>query len=173
MAVVEAALSTKLIALYGRSGSGKSAVARHLVEQHAFTHCSTGQLCRAISRQLFGNETRSNLNTLSQKIREIDVNLWISAALLDAPPGPIVFDSIRYEEDAAYLRAREYKIWHVECPPDICLERLRLRGQSFNESDMLHKMEHSLVNYSFDMTIENGRRDLNSVLAEVDKALQP
>lgn len=161
----------KSIALFGRSGAGKSIVANHLVTQHGFQLCSTGSLCRAISQILFGNEERNNLNALSKKIREIDPTLWMQAALLGAKKTNVVFDSIRYEEDASYLRERGFLIWQVSCPMEICVERLNARGQSFAKGDMLHAMEESLQAYKFDATINNGSRSFELVLADVERAL--
>jgi adenylate kinase family enzyme len=78
------------IALSGNSGSGKSSVARYLVERHGYLHASTGQICRRISALLFGNEDKTSLNRVSEAVRTIDKNLLIHAALRNAHSDRIV-----------------------------------------------------------------------------------
>ena len=160
------------IALYGRSGSGKSLISRLLVDQYGFERYSSGELCRELSRALFGNEDRANLNLLSEKVREIDPHLWIAAALRRATGDRIVFESVRYPEDLDYLQPAGFAIWLVDCPETLCQQRLHQRGQKFSAADLSHTMEEALGNdFPFDARIDNGDRALEEVVADIGRAL--
>lgn len=164
----ERAAVSCLIAIHGPSGSGKSVVADHLRTTYGFSHVSSGSLCRAITSSLFGHEERQALNSVSQAVRSIDKYLWIKATLRQTQNDRVVFDSVRYVEDAHYLRERGFHIWKIICPVDICISRLQARGQVFTLSDFSHDSEREIPNSLCAGTIDNGARPLANVLAEVD-----
>jgi dephospho-CoA kinase len=159
------------IALYGRSGSGKSLVSKYLAESHGFRRCSTGEICRAISEILFGDDDRGHLNLLSEKIREIDPHLWIKAALSGVADQRVVFESVRYPDDVTFLKPAGFAIWNIDCSVEICNKRLLSRGQSFNWNDIGHPMERALEGFRFDAEIDNGEREISDVLRDIDVAL--
>src|SRR5947209_1893548 len=93
------------IALTGRSGSGKTEVARHLVSRYGYHRCSPGDLCRHICKTLFNSENRSLMNQVTEAVRSIREDAWLTAALLNAPAGKeLVYDSMRFECDYARLK---------------------------------------------------------------------
>lgn len=134
-------IAAKLIAIHGPSGSGKSVVAERLSSVHRFQHVSSGHLCRTITQSLFGHQRRAALNQVSQAVRSIDEALWIRATLRGVSTNRVVFDSVRYPGDADYLRAHGYEIWKIVCPREVCVSRLRARGQDFELSDLSHGSE--------------------------------
>jgi len=160
--------SPKLIAINGLSGSGKSAVSSRLRDYHGFEHTSSGALCRTITRTLFGHEERSALNQVSQAIRFIDQHIWIKAALRNTTGTRIVFDSVRYFEDANFLRSLGYEIWKIFCPIEICIERLRRRGQMFDMSDFTHDSEREIPDGFCSTIIGNHDCTLEELHAKID-----
>lgn len=145
------------IALYGKSGSGKSTIAKVLVEEYGYVQCKTGSACRKIAQDLFGSESKELLNQLTIAMRKIDDEVWLRAALDGVEDGrPIVFDSMRFPEDYRYFKERGYSLWKVDAPVEIRAQRLAGRGQEFNaDRDDDHPAESSLYDFDFDETFEN------------------
>ena len=159
------------IGVHGFSGSGKSEVARYLVSRHGFFHVSSGEICRSVSRLLFGSEEKGVLNTISAKMREIDESIWIEAALRSTKQGPLIFDSLRYRSDAVFLRERGFQLWTIDCPPNICADRLRRRGQDFSFADFSHASEVELRLFPFDVRIDNSGESLARLYTQIDEAV--
>src|SRR4051812_38243332 len=109
-------IASQLIAVHGLAGSGKSVVARRLRDLHGFEYASSGAICRKVCQLLFDHEERHALNKISQAMRGIDQQVWVKAALRQVHGKRVVFDSIRYLDDAEHLRAKGFKLWGVMCP---------------------------------------------------------
>jgi dephospho-CoA kinase len=159
------------IALFGRSGSGKGLVARHLAEKYGYQILSSGLICREVSHKIFGDDARINLNILSLKLREVDKHIWIRAALRESRPDNIVFDSLRYQSDVDFLRASGFVIWRVDCGAHLSEERLRQRGQVFEKSDLEHESEVQMEEFRWDTLINNNGVTRPELEAQVDAAV--
>jgi dephospho-CoA kinase len=164
------------IALYGRSGSGKTTIAQFLVKNYGYNRCSTGDACRHVSKFLFQSESKKILNQVTDAMRIIDQNVWLRTALTLVPDDSlIVFDSMRFFNDYNYLKARSFSLWKVEAPIELRLERLYQRGQLYDlEEDENHITETELEKYTFDYTIDNSDilfqslyRNLNAIMLEI------
>lgn len=130
-----------VVGLIGIAGSGKTLVARHLVEQHGFTrHRFAGPLKEMIKvglgltdEQLDGagkNEPipdcggctpRHLMQTLGTEWgrRMIHSDLWINRwrSIVRADPSPlIVVDDVRFPNEAAALRSVDGVLWRVYRP---------------------------------------------------------
>src|SRR5436190_14713171 len=102
------------IAIYGKSGAGKSTVAQYLSSKYRYKHCTAGKLCRSLCLELFGTEERAVLNAFNDAVRSIDSMVWIRTALkIASPVDRIVFDSMRFKEDVEYFRANDFKLWRI------------------------------------------------------------
>lgn len=144
------------IALYGMSGSGKSFVADAIRDKHGFTKVSTGPLCRSICATLYGDESKTHLNEVSEKLRELDTNIWIHAALRNVDDvDDVVFDSIRYISDYHFFQQRGFKLVKVESSSSAIMKRLKIRGQEITPEDFRHRTEWELTELDFDFTIKN------------------
>ncbi len=159
------------VAIYGKSGSGKTTVCRYLAEQHGFTHCHPGARCRDLSMELFGTDAKSVLNRLSDSLRAIDEEVWIRAALRSARPSvPVVFDGIRFRNDFRYFRARSFLLWQVRAPQRSRHDRLETRGQEFSSADEDHEGENVLDDFPFDVVLDNNG-DQSHLFAQIDIAI--
>ena len=147
------------IALYGRTGSGKTTVAEAFVREYGYVHRKTGAACRALCLDLFGSENKALMNKVTDALREIDPAVWLRAALRQEDAGylgPIVLDSVRFWPDYQYVVERSFVTIRVTAPPDDRAGRLSLRGQSFDLlSDDLHPAEIELATANFDFEIDN------------------
>jgi dephospho-CoA kinase len=147
--------SRRNIALYGRSGSGKSTVGSMLVET-GYQHLRTGAECRELCRTLFQSEAKTVMNRVTDALREIDPTVWLRAALVGASDAPVVFDSMRFPQDYAYLKERRYLLVRIDTPTALRLERLKSRGQEYNPArDDFHDTEILLDAYEFDCALLN------------------
>jgi len=160
------------IALYGKSGSGKSTVAAYLVTRHKYIHCSAGRICRQICRELFDSEDRAILNAFNDAVRRIDPMVWLRVAKKAINRGqPVVFDSMRFETDRLYFKALDFQLWRIDCPETKRRERLTLRGQIFEVTDELHPGEVELENSTFDRTFTNDSSNIEDLHKQIDAAL--
>lgn len=144
------------IALYGRSGSGKSSVAEELLG-HGYQHLKTGRACRRICTELFDSDDKSILNQVTDALRAIDPSVWLRSALGEAASdAPIVFDSMRFPSDYVRLRDEKYLLVRVEAERPTRLQRLAERGQEYDpDRDDGHEAEVSLHDFEFDVVIDN------------------
>jgi dephospho-CoA kinase len=148
-------------------------VAAALTALHGYEHRRTGEACRRIARELFGSEGKSLLNRITIALRDIEADVWLRAALPDClPERPIVFDSMRFPEDYAYLKQRGFVLWRVEAPRELRIERLSHRGQDFDPAvDDDHPAEVSLADHAFDVTIVNDTDSLEALRRTVELQL--
>jgi 5'-deoxynucleotidase YfbR-like HD superfamily hydrolase/predicted kinase len=145
------------VALIGKSGVGKSTVAK-LLNYHAGTErVSTGSICRQIAMLLFGNDDKSTTQTLDDALTKIDPSVFLNAALQAAPAGrPICLDSLRFKSDYDIARRRGFTIVRVTAPDEVRVARLAERGQKFNlMKDGSHRSEIELEQMEVDYTVEN------------------
>ncbi len=146
------------VALMGRSGAGKTMVAKLLVTDFGYHRCSPGDICRQVCRIIFGGEDREVMNWVTDLLKQIDDMVWLKAALSNAPADrPLVYDSMRFRGDYEYLTSLGFLPWRVESPQEVRHARMRERGQVFSaESDEDHALETELLNYSQVALIVNG-----------------
>src|SRR5690242_9306970 len=117
------------VALYGRSGSGKTEIANYLTSKYGYIRTSTGSACREICQLLFQDESKTLLNRVTDAMKSIDENVWLRAALRKIEPGhAVVFDSMRFHSDYEYLRGHGFSLWRIDAPLDLRLIWLQRRG---------------------------------------------
>lgn len=145
------------IGLCGKSGSGKSTVASYLVSEFGYTHIKTGTACREIALMLFADDSKTTLNAVTDALRSIQPDVWITAALRDAPANQlVVVDSLRFVPDYMLLRQKQYSLWRVEAPLAVRIARLTGRGQEYNPpTDEEAEAETELDGMPFDFVLHN------------------
>ena len=127
--------------MIGPAASGKTTVANRLVASYGYSRASTGPVCRDVAQLLFGSQERSILQSLADAVRAIDQDAWVRAALREAGPAPIVFDSIRYSSDHAFLSELGFLTWAVVARPVTRDLRLIERGESLSQAELSHQSE--------------------------------
>jgi hypothetical protein len=135
--------------------------------------CSTGAACRDICRRLFGTESKAVLNQVTDALKGVDPDVWLRAAF-SAPEErkPVVFDSMRFANDYAFLLARGFAMWRIEAPLATRLFRMEARGQAVNPEDDEHAAETELDGYRFDRTIDNFEDGFEALYRKIEAALE-
>lgn len=161
------------IALSGRSGSGKSTIACYLAERHGYVVCQTGELCRQVCQMLFGSQSKTMLNRVTDAMKTIDEQVWLRGALRNAPQNrPLVFDSMRFESDYQFLRSEGFVLWQIDAPLEVCISRLRFRDQEFQQGvDDLHLTETEVLPLSHNALIVNSGVSIEELFKLVEDTL--
>lgn len=161
------------IALSGRTGSGKSTVARYLQDKHHFAWACPGDHCRSAAKLIFGRWDRLLLNQLDDAVRKMDEDVWVKAALRELPPTAdnIVVDGVRYLSNYEYLKPKGYLFCVINSNLQDNLKRLSERDQDLHvERPFAHKGEYEFETIRFDYKITNNG-SIDELLKSVDRML--
>lgn len=132
-------MTRRRLGLAGLPGAGKSTVAKILVERHGFTRLrfagrlkamlhalglderhTDGDLKETPCDLLGGKTPREAMQTLGTDWGRqlVAPDLWLRAAIAEArrTPGDIVFDDVRFENEAAIIRKAGGHVLRVERP---------------------------------------------------------
>lgn len=161
------------IALSGKSGSGKTTIAKYLIDKYGYCLCNTGKAPRQICNMLFHSESKTLLNKITDTIKKIDSYVWIKKAFSEIDDSkPIVFDSVRFLDDYNYLKSKKFLLVRIECSRELIVDRLNKRGQIIDiENDFIHNAETELDDIVFDYTIINDG-SLLSFYMKIDSILK-
>ena len=163
----------KNIALSGRSGCGKSTIARYLATKHGYSVCHSGGICRDVCKRLFQSDSKEVLNSVTDAMKSIDNNVWLKCAVREAPKAnATVFDSMRFATDFEFLRNQGYITIQVRASLNTCIRRLEQRGQSFNPGvDDLHPAEVELLGVIHDHVIDSENDDIDLAYKKLEEIL--
>jgi dephospho-CoA kinase len=106
---------------------------------------------------LFGYESKTLMNTITDALRAVQDDVWLAAALRHTEAdGPLVVDSMRFLPDYSGLRSAGYELWRIDAPRELRWARLAQRGQEFDPmQDELASAEVELDACSFHQVIRN------------------
>jgi dephospho-CoA kinase len=158
-------------ALVGKTGVGKTEVARCLLER-GFVPCKTGAICRQISNLLFGNDWKVNTQRISDALIALEPSIFLKAALRTWDrETPTVIDALRYRTDLEAARAEGFSIIRVVASEEDRVRWLRERGEVFDlAKDGPHQTEVELDSEDADITINNNAT-IDELKRQVHEAL--
>jgi cytidylate kinase len=120
-------------ALIGKTGSGKSEVARILHETMSCRVIKTGAICRQISNILFGNEEKRSTQLLDDALTKIDESIFLRAALRGSvATESLVIDSLRFSSDLNLAAKIGCRTIRVVADDALRTAWLLARGQAFD-----------------------------------------
>ena len=118
----------EVIGLAGTFAAGKDTLAWWLVENHGFTHVSTGNLLREAAQERYGNIERPTLSQMGRELREENgPGVLASRALLEGRP--IVISGIRAAGEAEAIKEAGGVMVFIDADPSVRYERMRTRAR--------------------------------------------
>ena len=158
-------------ALIGKTGSGKSEVARIFAEALNGQVVKTGVVCRQISKLLFGNEDKQSTQLLDDVLTSLDGSIFLKAALRGIDLSrPTILDSLRFKTDFQLATELGFRMIRVGASEELRRQRLLSRQQDFDFSRQgAHRSEVELDNVPVSFTITNNgsREQLRAAVLEL------
>jgi adenylate kinase family enzyme len=126
------------LAITGVMGSGKTSVAKYLVEKYNFKKFSIADDLKLYAAEIFDMKVKDRklLQQFGTKMKEIDENIWIKRLdykIKDISDN-IVIDDLRYPNEELYLKSKGFKILKLDI--DTELQNNRLKNTYINDFDM-------------------------------------
>lgn len=128
------------LAITGEMASGKTSIAKYLVEKYNFTKFSFADDVKLYATEIFNMnikvKDRKLLQQFGTKMKEIDENIWIKRLDLKIKDisDNIIIDDLRYQNEELYLKSKGFKILKLDI--DIELQNNRLKNTYINDFDM-------------------------------------
>lgn len=162
-----AQLTAPSLALMGYAGAGKDTVAQVVQALYPYyARVAFADVLKDVATTIWGPDAvrnRGYLQDLGVKVREIDEDAWVRAALRTAPPEPIVITDVRFPNEVRECVARGFVTARVVASREVRLNRLKANGKLQDESQLDHISEKALDGYSPDYVIVNEDVDLSEL----------
>jgi len=128
------------LAITGEMASGKTSIAKYLVEKYNFTKFSFADDVKLYATEIFNMnmkvKDRKLLQQFGTKMKEIDENIWIKRLdnkIKDISDN-IIIDDLRYPNEELYLKSKGFKILKLDI--DTELQNNRLKNTYINDFEM-------------------------------------
>ena len=126
------------LAITGEMASGKTSIAKYLVEKYNFTKFSFADDVKLYATEIFDMKIKDRklLQQFATKMKEIDENIWIKRLefkIKDISDN-IIIDDLRYPNEELYLKSNGFKILKLDI--DTELQNNRLKNTYINDFDM-------------------------------------
>lgn len=161
------------IGICGKAGTGKTAVADHLVKKYDYKRYAVADEVKRIAMRLFKmkEKDRKLLQDIGFKMREIRPTVWIDF-LIDQIRGKdkIVVDDIRYPNEYEALKKEGFKMIRVVADREICIKRLSKR----DGTAAIERLDDESETAMDEVKIENildGNQPLEDMIAQLDELL--
>jgi dephospho-CoA kinase len=158
------------IAIWARSGAGKSFATKYLEDRYGYETCKPGAICREVTLRLFGEDSKTTLNKVNDALRQIEPNIWLRLGFeaLSRKDG-VLIDGIRFVSNVEFCRQNGFRMVKIVAEEATRLARLAARGQAFDvKVDGEHSGETEIENESFDHTVHNERDDPDALFRQLD-----
>ena len=161
------------IGICGKAGTGKTAVADHLIKKYGYKRHAVADEVKRIAVRLFKMKMKDRklLQDIGFKMREIRTTVWIDF-LIDQIRGKdkIVVDDIRYPNEYEALKKEGFKMIRVVADREICIKRLTERDGTAAIERLDDESETAMDNVEIENVLDGGL-PLKKMLAQLDKLL--
>jgi dephospho-CoA kinase len=162
------------IALAGGMGSGKSEIARFMVESYGYEKRAFSDPLYDIAVRLWGEEARKDrarLQDLGMKMREIDV--WLNCYMRETEGlEGIVCDGLRFPNEFWALKEAGWYIVRVMAPESVRVDRLQKIGRIQEIDRINHESETALYGVQREAEGIHFDRELNNDTDKVNMELE-
>ena len=156
------------IAICGKMGSGKSYIAKKIAEKYNYKVYSFASYVKELAIKLFNmnGKDRHLLQTLAEKMKEIDEDVWVNVLLRDiANKDNIIIDDLRFPNELNALKNLNFVILNVWIDEEIRLKRLKDKYINFNDHIKYqnHISENGIDDLKIDFKIKSDENCLTVV----------
>lgn len=166
------------IAICGKAGSGKTAVADYICKKYGYKRHSIADEVKAIARNLFKmkGKDRFLLQLIGKKMREIRPSVWLDYTIekVGGKDG-VVIDDVRYPNEYEGLKAHGFVMVKVVSDRQTCLDRLTQRNGEPAIDRLDDESETALDDYPVanvilnNSTLDEMYRQVDRLIAELSK----
>jgi dephospho-CoA kinase len=156
------------------AGSGKSTIAKYLVDNHGFKEYALADGIYEIAEKYYGMKLKDRklLHHIGEKLREFDPMLWISYTLErikeDGHERVVITDTRKLLE-MSYLKETGWENVMVYCDPKIAVKRILERDGHVDEELVLNSsLENQLRPLKDHMKVIENDIDFEEVKKEID-----
>lgn len=161
----------------GRAGAGKDVIADYMVEEYGFTKITFADGIYEIARNTFGMTTKDRklLQTIGQKMREIDPDVWIKhveqkVKQLGYDSNIVISDCRQSNEYDIMVHEHNFIPIRVAADKEIRRDRIRLRDGVDPDMSLLEtKGETGADNkeYKYEVLNESSKTDLYNIIDSI------
>lgn len=155
-----------IIVLIGKMGSGKTTIARYLVNNYNFNKIAFADRVKELAIELFDmkEKNRSLLINLAEKMKNIDSNVWINATFKKIDKylennNNIVIDDCRFKNEYDALKMKYNNLIFIKLEISKEEQEKRLKNIYTNFKDHINckndYSEHDLNNSEYDYLLHN------------------
>jgi dephospho-CoA kinase len=121
------------LAITGEMASGKTTIAKYLVEKYNFSKFSFADDVKLYASEIFDIninmkiKDRKLLQQFATKMKEIDENIWIKRLDIKIKDisDNIIIDDLRYPNEELYLKSKGFKILKLDIDTELQNNRLK------------------------------------------------
>jgi len=161
------------IAILGKAGSGKTAVADYICKRYGYERHSIADQVKVIARDLFKmrGKDRLLLQLIGKKMREIKPNVWLDYTIQKVKgKDRIVIDDVRFPNEYEGLKAHGFVMVNVVADRQTCIDRLVRRDGEAAVDRLDDESETALDDVSVANVIPNNST-LDEMYLQVDKLM--
>lgn len=162
------------ISLIAEAASGKDFLSDYLVTKYGYTRYAFADNVKSVAETWFpdsygidGEKPRALLQAVGTKFREIDKDVWINTMFEDIDAQEeiakrynltsesIVVTDCRMPNEYQALKDRGFKFIRIDVDDETRVQRMRDRGDTFTEKDLLHHTEQHYSEFECKYHIDN------------------
>ena len=158
------------IAITGKMCSGKTYISDILIKKYNLKKYSFGQKVKDIAKDLFKMEYKNRilLQTLADKMKEIDKDIWIKYILSEInSDSNIIIDDLRFENELKYLQENNFIIIRLNISEEERLNRLKIKyPNTYNEhlNGSNHNSEVNINKLNEDLDLNSDKHTLEKII---------
>jgi len=112
------------VGITGNPGTGKTTAASHLASQGFYLFEGSTEIARAAKAVGVELKSRHDYNEFHRRMQHAHGKDWLAQLMVARSENRIVFSGLRSTHNAQRIQAEGGKVVALECPQEICLQRM-------------------------------------------------